>query len=100
MDVRTGGTYRLEFAAGDSTMAFHGRYVEIVPDARIVWTNEEEEAGAVTTVTFQEEGGLTLLTFHERFPSKEALKEAMAESAEALPTQLDQLVEVLSKMGD
>ena len=100
MDVRTGGAYRLEFAAGDSTLAFHGRYLEVVPNARIVWTNEEEQQGAVTTVTFQDEGGKTLLTFHEAYPSKEALEEAMAGSAEALPTQLDQLGEVLPQISD
>ena len=100
MDVRTGGAYRLKFAAGDSTIAFHGRYLEVVPNARIVWTNEEQEAGAVTTVTFKDEGGKTLLTFHEAYPSKEALDEAMAGSAEALPAQLDQLGEVLLKIGD
>lgn len=95
MDVRAGGKYRLEFAAGGGTMAFHGRYLEVVPNARIVWTNEEEEAGAVTTVTFEDEGGKTLLTFHERYQSEEALDEALAGSAEGLPTQLDQLVEML-----
>ena len=100
MDVRTGGTYRLEFAAGDSTVAFHGRYLEVVPNARIVWTNEEEQEGAVTTVTFQDQGGRTQLTFHEAYPSKEALEEAMAGSAEALPTQLDQLGELLSQISD
>ena len=40
MDVRTGGKYRLEFSAGGSdTMAFYGKYLEVVPNERIVWTN-------------------------------------------------------------
>ena len=100
MDVRTGGTYRLEFAAGGTdTMAFHGRYLEVVPDERIVWTNEEEEEGAVTTVTFEDQGGKTLLTFHELYPSREALDEAMAGSAAGLPAQLDQLEELLGAIG-
>jgi len=100
MDVRTGGTYRLEFGAGGSdTMAFHGKYLEVVPGERIVWTNEEEEQGAVTTVTFEDQGGKTLLTFHELYPSKEALDEAMAGSAAGLPTQLDQLDELLPAIG-
>ena len=47
MDVRTGGKYRLEFSAGGSdTMAFYGKYLEVVPNERIVWTNDEGEAGA------------------------------------------------------
>jgi uncharacterized protein YndB with AHSA1/START domain len=100
MDVRTGGRYRLEFAAGDATMAFHGKYLEVVPDARIVWTNDEAEAGAVTTVTFEDRGGKTLLTFHELYPSPQALDEAMAGSAAALPAQLDQLAVLLSTVGD
>lgn len=100
MDVRTGGKYRLEFAAGGTdTMAFYGKYLEVVPDERIVWTNEEEDEGAVTTVTFEKRGGKTLLTFHELYPSKEALDEAMAGSAAGLPAQLDQLDELLPAIG-
>ncbi|ARO32413.1 activator of Hsp90 ATPase 1 family protein (plasmid) [Rhizobium sp. NXC14] len=66
MDVRTGGKYRLEFGAGGSdTMAFYGKYLEVVPNERIVWTNDEVDEGAITTVTFEGQGGRTLLTFHE-----------------------------------
>jgi len=56
MDVRTGGKYRLVFGDGpENTMAFFGKYLEVVPDKRIVWTNEESgDAGSVTTVTFEE----------------------------------------------
>ena len=101
LDVRPGGRYRLEFGAGGSdTMAFHGRYLEVVPDERIVWTNEEDEAGAVTTVTFEERGGKTLLTFHESYPSEAALDEALQGAAAGLPEQLAQLEELLSSMGD
>jgi uncharacterized protein YndB with AHSA1/START domain len=91
MDVRTGGKYRLEFGAGDQTMAFYGKYLDVVPDRRIVWTNDEGEEGAVTTVPFEDRGGKTLLTFHELYPSAEALEEAMEGSAAGLPTQFDQL---------
>ncbi|HET7575845.1 MAG TPA: SRPBCC family protein [Sphingomicrobium sp.] len=97
MDVRTGGKYRLEFGAGGSdTMAFYGKYLDVVPDERIVWTNDEGDEGAVTTVTFEEKGGKTLLTFHEIYPSKKALEEALAGSAAGLPEQLDQLEALLS----
>jgi len=100
MDVRTGGKYRLEFAAGGSeTMAFHGKYIEVVPDERIVWTNDEGEEGAITTVTFEDQGGRTLLIFHEVYPSKEALEEALQGSAAGLPEQLEQLDELLPSMG-
>lgn len=101
MDVRTGGKYRLEFGTdGPDTMAFHGKYLEVVPDERIVWTNDEGEEGAITTVTFEDQGGKTLLTFHELYPSAEALEEALQGSAAGLPEQLDQLDELLSGMGE
>lgn len=101
MDVRTGGKYRLEFGVGGSdTMAFYGKYLEVVPNERIVRTNDEGEAGAVTTVTFEDQGGKTLLTFHEIYPSKEALEEALQGSAAALPEQLEQLDELLSSKGE
>jgi uncharacterized protein YndB with AHSA1/START domain len=100
MDVRTGGRYRLEFSAGGpDTMAFHGKYLEVVPDERIVWTNDEGEEGAITTVTFEDQGGKTLLRFHEIYPSEEALAEALQGSAAGLPEQLDQLDELLSSIG-
>jgi uncharacterized protein YndB with AHSA1/START domain len=100
MDVSTGGKYRLEFGAGEGTMAFHGKYLDVVPNQRIVWTNDEGEEGAVTTVTFEAQGGRTLLTFHEAYPSSEALDEAMQGSAVGLPIQLDQLAALLSSIGE
>ena len=100
MDVRTGGKYRLEFSTGGpDTMAFYGKYLEVVPNERIVWTNDEGEEGAVTTVTFEDRGGKTLLSFHEVYPSREALEEALQGSAAGLPEQLDQLDELLSGQG-
>ena len=100
MDVRTGGKYRLEVGSGGSdTMAFYGKYLEVVPNERIVWTNDEGEEGAITTVTFEEQGGKTLLKFHEIYPSREALEEALQSGAAALPEQLEQLEELLSSIG-
>jgi uncharacterized protein YndB with AHSA1/START domain len=103
MDVRTGGTYRLEFSTGGAeTMAFYGKYLDVVPDARIVWTNDEGEGGeegAITTVTFEAQGGKTLLTFHEIYPTKAALEEALQGSAAGLPEQLDQLDALLAGDG-
>lgn len=100
LDVRTGGKYRLEFRAGGSdTMAFYGKYLEVVPNQRIVWTNDEGEGGAITTVTFKGEGGTTRLNFHESYPSKEALEEALQGSAAGLPEQFEQLDELLSSIG-
>ena len=84
MDVRVGGTYRLEFAYGDSQAAFFGTYKEVTPHSRLVWTNEEGDEGSVTTVTFAEKDGKTLLVMHELYPSKEALDAAGTGAADAM----------------
>lgn len=100
-DVRTGGTYRFVFSHPDfeQPMAFFGRYLEVTLCSRIVWTNEESGAGAVTTVTLEEQDGKTLLVLHERYPSKEALEEALASgSPGAAGEQFDLLDEVLATL--
>jgi uncharacterized protein YndB with AHSA1/START domain len=97
LDVRTGGKYRLVFAidAGAKHMEFFGRYIEVIPPSRIVWTNEEGgEAGPVTTVTFEEKGSQTLLVIRDLYPSKEAL-DAGAGSLDGMPETLEQLDELL-----
>jgi uncharacterized protein YndB with AHSA1/START domain len=94
-DVRTGGTYRLEFAPG---VAFFGKYLEVTPHSRLVWTNEESDQGAVTTVTFEERAGKTLLVLHELYPSKEALEQG-AGAEEGMPEQFEQLDELLLTLG-
>ena len=93
MDVRPGGRYRLDFGDG---MDFFGRYLEVTPPSRIVWTNEESYRGAVTSVTFEEHGGQTLVALHELYPTTAALDEALAGSAEGLPEQFAQLDELLA----
>lgn len=98
MDVRTGGTYRLKFSMDAQTMEFFGKYLEVTPNSRLVWTNEEvgEDAAVITTATFQETNGATLVTVHDLYPSKEALDEAIAtESIGALPEQLEQLEQLI-----
>ena len=98
MDVRVGGRYRLEFghAASEQPMAFFGRYIEVTPHSRLVWTNDEGgEDGAITTVTFGETGGRTLLVLHELYPSKEALDGAIAGMEGGMPEQFEQLDELL-----
>ena len=93
MDVRTGGGYRLGFGDG---MDFFGRYLEVTPPSRIVWTNDEGgENGSVTTVTLTETDGKTLLVMSELFPSKEALDAEGAGAADATDETFGQLDEVL-----
>lgn len=101
MDVRTGGGYRLEFGLeAANSMAFFGKYLEVVPPSRIVWTNEEAGGdGAVTTVTFEKQGGKTLLVLSELYPTKEACDEAIQGSAAGLPEQFGQLDVLLAELG-
>jgi uncharacterized protein YndB with AHSA1/START domain len=98
MDVRTGGTYRLVFRHPTSgqPMAFFGTYREVTPHKRLVWTNDESDQGAVTTVTFEENAGKTLVVLHEIYPTEAALDEALAGSADGLPEQFAQLDELLT----
>src|SRR5688572_18310955 len=97
MDVRVGGGYRLVFGEDAShTDQFFGRYIEVTPHSRLVWTNDESgDDGPVTTVTFEEQGGKTLLVIHELYPSKEALDAAGTGAADATRETFDQLDELL-----
>ena len=102
MDVRTGGMYRLVFGCGDSEpMAFFGKYIEVTPHSRIVWTNDEgDDGGPITTVTFEEKAGKTLLVMHELYSSKAALDAAMASGEKScLGETFEQLDEVLVTQG-
>jgi uncharacterized protein YndB with AHSA1/START domain len=96
-DVRTGGTYRFVFGLGDSkTMAFFGKYLEVIPNSRLVWTNEEDDhGGSVTTVTFEEIDGKTLLVMHDLYPSKEALDAALSGMEGGMHETFEQLEELL-----
>jgi uncharacterized protein YndB with AHSA1/START domain len=93
-DVRTGGTYK--FVMGhpsfDQPMAFHGKYLEVVPGKKIVWTNEEGDPGSVTTVTFEERDGKTHLRLSDMHPSKAALDAELESGAiGGYPEQFNQL---------
>jgi uncharacterized protein YndB with AHSA1/START domain len=94
MDVRVGGKYRLEFEPDG--VAFFGTYLDVTPNSRLAWTNEEGgEDGPVTTVTFEEKGGKTLLVLHELHSSKEALDAAGTGAADATVETFAQLDELL-----
>ena len=100
MDVRVGGKYRLAFGTDAANpMEFFGRYIEVIPNSRLVWTNDESDDGALTTVTFEEKGGKTLLVMHELYPSKEALDAAGTGAADAMGETFEQLDELLITLG-
>lgn len=99
MDVRTGGSYRLEFGHdAENIWAFFGKYLDVVPPTRIVWSNDEGETGAISTVTLVEDNGKTLLTFTEVYPTKQALDESLG-GLEGTPEQFTQLDAVLATMA-
>jgi uncharacterized protein YndB with AHSA1/START domain len=102
-DVRVGGTYRLVFShpAAPNPMEFFGRYLDVTPHSRLIWTNEEGgDSGPVTTITFKETGGKTLLVMHDLYPSKEALDDAIASGSTGGTSetfeQLDELLVTLT----
>ncbi len=101
VDARTGGSYRFEFGhpSSDQTFAFFGKYLEVVQDARIVWTNEESDDGAVSTLTLVEKDGKTFLTLSEVYPTTAARDEAMEGAAQGLPEQFEQLDDLLVQLG-
>ncbi len=99
MDARTGGKYKLVFGHGASKPAeFHGRYIEVTPHSRLVWTNDESDDGAVTTVTFEEKADRTLLVLRDLYPSREAL-EAEHGVEDAMGETFEQLDELLVTLG-
>jgi len=101
LDVRTGGKYRLVFGDDPANpMAFFGKYLDVVPNQRIVWTNEESGAdGSVTTVTFEEKNGKTTLVVSELYPTKEALDAAGTGAQEAMKETFGQLDELLASLA-
>ena len=102
-DVRKGGTYRFVFshASSEQPMEFFGRYIEVTPPSRLVWTNDEAgEVGAVTTVTFEERGGETTVVMHDLYPSKDALDAAIASgSTSGFSETFEQLDELFVGLG-
>jgi uncharacterized protein YndB with AHSA1/START domain len=101
-DVRVGGTYRLviRHPAAPEPMAFYGKYLEVIPNARLVWTNEEGgDNGAITTVSFEEIAGKTRVVVHELHPSKAARDEACGAAEGGMNEsfqQLDELIPMIS----
>lgn len=101
-DIRVGGGYRLVFAVDDTKRAeFFGKYLEVTPHSRIVWTNDESgEDGAVTTVTLEEKAHKTLMVLHELYRSKEVRDAALISgSYDGMSETFGQLDEVLATLG-
>lgn len=100
MDVRPGGRYSVTFGHDPTeAMTFFGDYVEVVPNARLSWTNDESGETTLTTVTFQPDPAGTRLILHEAYPSKEALDTAYFGMDSTMPEQFLQLDALLARMA-
>jgi uncharacterized protein YndB with AHSA1/START domain len=103
-DVRPGGTYRYVLSReGGEEIAFSGKYTEVTPPARLVYTQVfEPMAGAgevVVTVTFEERDGKTHLVAHEVYPSAEVREAALASGMEhGMRETMDQLDELIASL--
>ena len=107
IDLRVGGSWRSVMVTPEGLeVGFHGEYLEIVPDERLVSTEvyegvpedvSAEDATTVNTTTFAEADGGTLLTILVRAPSK-ATRDAIIASGmeDGLQDALDLLGEVAS----
>ena len=89
IDLRVGGRWRYVSVTPDgSEVGFHGEYLEIVPNERLVSTEVYEgvpqpedgpEEGTVNTITLSEQDGRTTLTVLVQAPSKD-VRDAIIES--------------------
>lgn len=104
-DARVGGRYRFVFGRpGQPPMAFSGVYNELVPGARIVYTQIFEpmrEAGeGLITMSLEEDEGWTRLTSRELYPSAEVLEGAIASGMErGMRETLEQLEALLGALS-
>lgn len=107
-DLRVGGKYRYVLRGPGGEMAFSGRYTEISPPSRLVYTHVFEPMAAagelVVTVTFTEEGGRTRLVAHEVYPAPHVRAAALAAGAEHgrrdTMDQLEALVQGVAAHGE
>jgi uncharacterized protein YndB with AHSA1/START domain len=105
IDLRVGGKWRYVSITDDGTeVGFHGEYLEVVPDERVVSTEiyeglpegvSEEEAATVNTATFAEADGRAELTILVQATSKESRDAIIQSGMEAgLQDALDLLEQV------
>ena len=74
IDLRLGGAWRFVNRHPKGEVAFSGKYLEIAPPSRLVFTEVMEpypEPGSVVTTEYTEEDGQTRLTATCLYPSKE-----------------------------
>lgn len=102
IDLRVGGTWRYALVAEGVEVGFHGEFLEIVPDERIVSTEVYEgmpDGEAVNTLTLTESEGRTTVTILVQHASR-AHRDAHIESGmeDGLQDALDLLEEVAASL--
>lgn len=97
VDFRAGGAYRMVMRGPDgSEYPFHGQYLEIVPNKRIVFNAVIANMpgnDVVTTVTFDDENGKTRVTVRQDIP---AMPQAAKGQMEGWSGSLEKLAAVLA----
>ena len=100
IDLRVGGGWRFVLVSGDGAeFAFRGRYREIVPGERLVYTEVFEpspDAEALTTVTFTEVEGRTTLEILIQYDNRQDRDAHSAYMGDGLQEALSLLEEVAS----
>jgi uncharacterized protein YndB with AHSA1/START domain len=109
IDLRVGGAWRYVMIADGMEVGFHGEYLEIVENERVVSTEtfeglpegvSEEDGTTVNTATFAETDGRTTLTLLVQAPSKETRDAIIDSGMEAgLQDALDNLEQVAISLG-
>ena len=111
IDLRVGGTWRYVILAhGEFEVAFHGEYLKIVPDERIVNTEVYEMPGTPplpaedepgNTVTFTESDGRTKLELLVQTSSKELRDMIVGSGMEAgMQDGMDLLEQLAISLGE
>lgn len=108
-DVRVGGSYRYVMRpASGGAFAFSGRYTEVTPHSRLVYTQMFEptasgatpgDADVIVTVTFDEHEGKTHLVEHVLCPSREVRDGILASGMEhGMRETMDRLDELVASL--
>jgi uncharacterized protein YndB with AHSA1/START domain len=108
-EVRVGGCYRYVLRCNTGAeFAFSGKYTEVTPHSRLVYTQVFEptasganpgDAEIMITVTFDEQDGRTHLVEHVLCPSQELRDMILASGMErGLRLTLDELDELVRAM--
>ena len=99
LEVERGGHWRFVEHAADGVHGFEGRYREVTPPERLVWTFEWEGMPGhicVETTTFEDVGGRTKVTTRSLFHTTEERDGMLASMEGGVDESYEQLDELLA----